>query len=59
MNCGNINGKKAQAFGLVPATKKPSLNKDNLDFSEFSLKKIVELNEGLIKKLIWKTLKYT
>mgnify|MGYP000456861910 CR=1 FL=1 len=24
INCGNISGKKAHAFGLVPATKKPS-----------------------------------
>ena len=30
INCGNINGKNIQAFGLVPATKKPSLKKDKL-----------------------------
>ena len=28
MNCGNIKGKNNQAFGLVPATKKPSLKKE-------------------------------
>ena len=33
INCGNIKGKNIQALGLVPATKKPSLKKDNLLFS--------------------------
>ena len=34
MNCGKINGKNIQAFGLVPATKKPSLKNENKDFDE-------------------------
>jgi hypothetical protein len=32
INCGNINGKNIQAFGLVPATKNPSLKKEKLLF---------------------------
>ena len=32
MNCGKINGKNIQAFGLVPATKKPSLKKEKTLF---------------------------
>ena len=34
INCGNIKGKNIQAFGLVPATKKPSLKKEKKLFDE-------------------------
>ena len=34
MNCGKINGKNIQAFGLVPATKKPSLKNEKKLFDE-------------------------
>ena len=37
MNCGKINGKNIQAFGLVPATKKPSLKKEKKLFEEILL----------------------
>ena len=40
MNYGNIKGKNNQAFGLNPATKKPSLKKERklfeLTIIEFS-----------------------
>ena len=36
INCGNINGKNNQAFGLVPATKKPSLKKEKKLFEEIT-----------------------
>ena len=57
INCGNINGKNIHALGLVPATKKPSLNKEKkgglsgkplYDNSNLVLKKMYELTNGQI-----------
>ena len=46
MNCGKINGKNIQAFGLVPATKKPSLKKEKKLF-EVIISELISLGDDL------------
>ena len=46
MNCGKIKGKNIQAFGLVPATKKPSLKKEKKLFEE-TISESISLGDDL------------